>query len=124
MVPQQLRAPSASRWRAQAARPDHQTGLEGLWAAPLIQGHIFYSLNCRTVLLSFLSALGRTDSNLRPSLFVVILLHGHGRTRRDKERQNGASIGGSALLDGQGGTGRDTRLRSDCGQDLQLNRGT
>ena len=92
MVPQQLRAPSASRWRAQAARPDHQTGLEELWAAPLIQGHIFYSLNCRTVLLSFLSALGRTDSNLRPSLFVVILLHRQGETVGDRERQNSTFI--------------------------------
>ena len=54
----------------------------------------------------------RQDSNLRPSLFVVILLQGHGQTRRDRERQNSAFIRNLVLL-------RDTERQGEtpgCGQ--------
>jgi hypothetical protein len=47
---------------------------------------------------------------------------GQGLTQRDRGRQNRASIGGSAPLNRQGGAGKDTRLRSDCGQNLGLSR--
>ena len=58
----------------------------------------------------------RQDSNLRPSLFVVILLHRQKGTVGDRERQNSAFIRDLQASKGQGGTGRDTRLWSDCGQ--------
>ena len=54
----------------------------------------------------------RQDSNLRPSLFVVILLHRQGGTVGDRERQISAFIRVSVFLRGHRGTGRDTRLRS------------
>jgi hypothetical protein len=56
----------------------------------------------------------RQDSNLRPSLFVVILAQGQGESARDTGRQQ-RSYQDLALLEGQGRTGRDTQLRSDCG---------
>src|SRR5215212_12122167 len=49
----------------------------------------------------------RKDSNLRPSLLVVILLHGQGGTVGDGERQNPAFSGNFGLLkdrEGQGET--------------------
>ena len=49
----------------------------------------------------------RQDSNLRPSLFVVILLHRQGGTVGDRERQNSAFIRDLSLLsdtEGQGET--------------------
>ncbi len=46
----------------------------------------------------------RQDSNLRPSLFVVILLYRQGGTVGDRERQNSAFISNLCLLEGQGET--------------------
>src|SRR5215218_2707360 len=43
------------------------------------------------------------------------------RTSADTQRQGATKqrfYRGSALLNGQGGTGRDTHLRSDCGQSV------
>ena len=54
----------------------------------------------------------RQYSNLRPSLFVVILIHRLGGTLEDTGRQNSAFIGSLYLFKGHRGTGRDTRLRS------------
>src|SRR5215212_562455 len=46
----------------------------------------------------------RQDSNLRPSLFVVILLHGQGGTVGDRGRQNSAFIRSlRATLEGKSG---------------------
>ncbi len=60
---------------------------------------------------------GARSAGLEPAaLFVVILVQGHGRTRRGRGRQNSAFIRNSVLLKRHRRTGRDTRLRSDCGQ--------
>jgi hypothetical protein len=57
----------------------------------------------------------RQYSNLRPSLFVVILLQGHRQTWRDSGETKLRFYKGSVFLRGQGGTGIDTRSRSDIG---------
>jgi len=64
----------------------------------------------------------RQDSNLRPSLFVVILLHRHRQTWRDRGSQNSVFIRGSTSSKGHRGTGRDTRLQSGCGQNVEPHR--
>src|SRR5215212_10838652 len=56
----------------------------------------------------------RQDSNLRPSLFVVILLHRQGGTVGDRETKP-RFYRKLTLLKGQGGTGRDTGLWYRCG---------
>jgi hypothetical protein len=55
--------------------------------------------------------LPRSGERVRPA-------QGQGQTPRDTERQNRVFIRDSGLTRGQEGTGRDTRLRSDCGQNL------
>jgi hypothetical protein len=60
------------------------------------------------------SALGRTRT-----CGLLIRSHSPSQTETAVEgqgRQNHASIRVSVFLRGQGGTGRDTRLRSDCGR--------
>src|ERR671911_184757 len=67
-----------------------------------------------------LGALGRTRT-----CGLLIRSHSPSRTGRDSGGQGETKqrfYQVLALLEGQGGTGRDTRLRSDCGQNLGLSK--
>src|SRR5215211_2391990 len=73
---------------------------------------------CKTK--DFASALGRTRT-----CDLLIRSHSPSQTGRDREGQGETKqrfYRKLILLKGQGGTGRDTRLRSDCGQNLALSR--
>src|SRR5215203_3405765 len=62
------------------------------------------------------SALGRTRT-----CGLLIRSQTHSRTGGDREGHRETKqrfYQGVALLEGQGGTGKDTQLRSDCGQNL------
>ena len=74
--------------------------------------------------LCFAGLLGARSAGLEPATFSV---------RSHSPSQTGRYSGGQgetkqrfyrvlALLEGQGGTGRDTRLRSDCGQNVEPRR--
>src|SRR5215207_2394936 len=68
----------------------------------------------------FCGALGRTRT-----CDLLIRSHSPSGTRADTEGHRGTKQRSHqvlALLEGQAGTGGDTRLRSDCGQNLALSR--
>src|SRR5919112_1993516 len=80
------------------------------------QNHLFL-LVCRY----FSGALGRTRT-----CDLLIRSHSPSQTRDAMKRQEDTKprfYQGLVFLRGQGGTGRDTRLRSDCGQNLKLSSG-
>jgi len=67
---------------------------------------------------------GARSAGLEPAIFSV-RSHSPSGTRADTEGQGETKqrfYQRFALLEGQGGTGKDTRLRSDCGQNLRLSR--
>src|SRR5215217_2216691 len=67
---------------------------------------------------------GARSAGLEPAIFSV-LSHSSSQTGMysgGQRETNERFCRKLALLEGQGGTGKDTRLRSDCGQNLRLSR--
>ena len=74
------------------------------------------------IFLHFAGLSGARSAGLEPATFSV-RSHSPSGTRADTGGQGETKLHFYkvlALLEGQGGTGRDTRLRSNCGQNVSL----